>query len=626
VFVNGELNNEFIGTDNSVKAIVTASGLYYTDFVELDNIVVDRTIKDSVLQKLYTDFGMTVSVDAGNNVYTNGLGTLSDMLIISTVEQIEAINEYVMLNYRLAGDIDMTGFNQSIAAHKIFTGILDGKMGQKDAMLTNFTGEIYEGYYGLFANFDGTVQNIVFDDLKVDIDYQDNNDLYIGLVAGKSYENADINNIIAIGSVKINAPNSNVVAGGLVGKANYGYIYNIFNMANIKVSAQEISLGGIIGEATNTVLVNYEEISDAIFSLARVEGNYASFGDVGAIVGAGNILEAISDMSKVFALVDNTYTNGSLKNSTIGSSSVNSAQLKTFGDTAMRSVSVSDGNLFNEVFVTQNLYPLQGISENLSSTVGADLDNPFKITSEEDFKYINNALYAYYRIVAPNNRIMFNSFETIGEGLFFTGRIDGKTAESGSAEAGEVVSLDGVSDSLIYYNKGAVSDLSLNVNYTKNLTSEENATFGTIAKYNDGTIRNVIVSGDITINGGNSVTASGFVGVDYGGIIDNSSIKNSISSVNITANGASTVYIGGYIGKIIGTTTVSFAIGQGNIYIIDCPSYYAGWLIGSAEGDFTVDLSLIQNYAYTINITEDGVTAPPIPATEENYTGLKKVV
>ncbi|NLL55726.1 MAG: hypothetical protein GX242_00735 [Clostridiales bacterium] len=622
-FVNGVSVDNFVGRDNSVRPVVSATRLLYSDFVQLSNTIVGRTIRDSILLKLYADFGMEVREEDSHFVYANGLGTPSDMLMISTVDQLETINEYVMLNYKLAGDIDMTGFNQSIAANKVFTGVLDGKNGQ-DAMLTNFTGGIYQGYYGLFANLDGTVQNIVFDDLKIDIEYADTDNLYMGLVAAKSYANANVNNIIAIGIVKIDAPYSNVVAGGLVGQAQFGYIYNIFNMANIKVTAKELSLGGIVGQAAGTVLVNYEDVSDAIFSLARVEGIHTGFGDVGAIVGSGSVLEVMSDMQKVFALLDNTYTNGSLNNRTVGSSTVNSAVLTTFGNTAMRSVAVSDGNLFNEVFVTRNLYPLQGISQNLSSTVGADLDNPFKISTEEDFKYINNALYAYYRIVAPNNRIMFNNFETIGEGLFFTGRIDGKTAESGSAEEGEVVSLDGVSDALIYYNLGSISDLSINVNYTKTLQNNQNADFGTVAKYNKGTIRNVIVSGDIVINGGNSVTVSGFVGVDYGGTIDNSSIKNSISSVNITVNRANTIYIGGYVGKVTGTTTVSFAIGQGNINIVDCPSYYAGWLIGRVEGSLDIDLSIIQSYAYTINIAEDGVSYPPIVSTIENYTGINK--
>ena len=620
VFVNGNLISEFIGTDNSAVLVVEAIPLYYSDFVELTDTVVGRTIRDSILRKLYQDFGMEVTVDGTDFVYTNGIGTVTSMLEISTVEHIETINEYVMLNYQLIGNVDMTGFSQSIAPHKIFTGILEGKNGD-DAMLTNFEGIISDGYYGLFANVDGTIRNIVFDDLKVDIVYEGSDDLYIGLVAGKSYANADISNIIAIGYIKISAVNSDVVAGGLVGESYYGYIYNIFNMANIKVNSNETSLGGIIGASNNTVLVNRNGVSDAIFSLARVEGNHIGFGDVGAIVGNGNLLEASSDMTKVFALADNTYSNGSITNRTVGSSSANKGVLTNFANSAMRSTSVSDGNLFNEVFVTRNLYPLQGISETLSSTVGADQDNPFMITNEEDFNYINNALYAYYRIVAPDNKITFENFETIGEGLYFTGKIDGKTAASGSAEEGEVVSLDGVSDSLVYYNMGTISDFSVNVNYTKNLSQMENAEFGAIAKYNKGIIRNVIVSGDIVINGGNSVTASGFVGIDYGGIIDNSSVKNSISSIDITVNGANTIYIGGYVGKVIGETTISFAIGQGNLYIVDCPSYYAGWLIGGIEGNIIKDLSLIQNYAYTVNITEDGQTTT-ILANIDNYTGL----
>jgi hypothetical protein len=644
-FVNDSLNSSFIGSELSSESIDNSNELSYRDYVTSDLsssigsvVVASYSIKESVLNKLYSDFGKTyIYYDDDTETYyydyKDGLGTYDEMLSISTLAEIEEINGYVNLNYQLTADIDMTLFDGSIATHKIFTGVLEGKnLSGEDSILTNFGGNVSnleESMFGLFGQFNGTVQNIVFKDVDIDLTYTGTGDLYFGLVAGKSLADANINNIIAIGSIEITASNDEVFAGGLVGMATKGYIHNIFNMSNIKVIAKDLSLGGIAGYSNNTILVNYTDeyavtTTDAIFSLARVEGEFTGYGSVGAIVGDGSLLYVSSDMSKVFALEDNTYTNGSLTNYIVGSGTTYDEQFTNFASTDMRGTTVSDGDLFTEVFVTSSLYPLSGVSETATSTVGSNTTNPFKISCEEDFKYINNALYANYRIAED---ITFTNFETIGEGLYFTGSIDGKTETSGSAEDGTVVALHNVTDSMFYYNSGTISDLSMEVFYDKELASDEDEVFGAIAKYNDGKIRSVIVSGSIEISGGSSITASGFVGVSMaGGYIDNSSLKNSISSISIEISDTGTAYVGGYIGVIQGATTISFAIGQGSIVIEDS-SYYVGWLVGRLESSLSIDLSTIQDYTYSITIKEDGVITEQIETIDDdgnpiNYCGV----
>lgn len=601
-FVNDLLLTDCVGT--SQIEVDNATGYLYKDYVSeaSDAVggkdVMGETLKNIVLTKLYNDFDFEIEVVDGVKKYNKGIGTAALPISINTAIEIETIDKYVNLYYLVESDIDMSEFVSPIALHKIFAGKIEGN----DKVMMNFAKGLttFAGNkFGLIGNLDGTVQNLIYQDLAIEVnDSLAVGSVEFGLVSGVSGQNADINNIIAIGHIQLSLPNATVNAGGLTGKSNGGVIRNIFNMANIKVNAKDLALGGIAGSIADTVLARYtengEEQTDAVFSLARLEGNVSGRLEVGAIYGDGMPNEVASAMNKVFAIESNTYANGA-KTADDGNNIYTD-----FGNNAMRSETVSDGNLFMEIFVTRDLYPLKG--EVASSDVGTTSDKPFLIKNAEDFRYIDNALYAYYNIAED---IYFTEFETIGDGMSFTGGLNGKTATSGEAETGAVSALHNVTSSLLYNNEGTVSDLSMDVNIEK--TVNEDTVFGAVAVKNSGTIRNVIVSGDIELTAARqdyAITVSGFIGIDEGGIIDNGKIQNSISSINIIIRNSNSVFAGGYIGQQKGNTTISFAIGQGAIYVYDSQNVTMGWLIGRKDGTVNIDLEKIKEYVYTLAIVD----------------------
>ena len=228
----------------------------------------------------------------------------------------------------------------------------------------------------------------------------------------------------------------------------------------------------------------------------------------------------------------------------------------------------------------------------------------------DDFAYIDHMLYATYNV---KNDITFTSFTTIGKGLTFTGAIDGKNADSWNAQDGTVSTLKNVTDALVYKNSGRITDLGINVNFTKVLSAGENIVFGAVAIYNvSGTIRNVTVDGSISITATqtSTVTASGFVGESDGGTITgDSKVQNSISGLNITIENANTVYAGGYVGVINGSMTLSYGIGSGQLIISDSNHVFAGTLVGRANR--TCDWSSLDEtaeYRYEVAVNGTPVT------------------
>lgn len=277
----------------------------------------------------------------------------------------------------------------------------------------------------------------------------------------------------------------------------------------------------------------------------------------------------------------------------------------------------SDGttNPFSKVFgVTEDrLYPLAGLGTSGSKFIVKSNKNDISVN---DFKYINQALFASYNIEGDITFVV-GEFKTIGEGLIFTGSIDGKNADSGSAEEGSVSSLLNVTDALVYNNRGNITDIVVNISYAKTVEHDGNSkeeydlVFGAIAIINQGLIRNVTVSGNIdikTLYTDTSVVISGFVGIDRGGAIEHDNkIQNSISGLNITIDGASDVYAGGYIGIVNGLTTLSYGIGSGTLTITNAGNNVcAGTLIGLARYECDVSsLADLSEYQYIVIV--DGV-------------------
>lgn len=602
-FVNDELRRGFGGVANNIndanESKDTIKGVNYELLTALrgdgaiGNVdIVGKSIRSMVLDKLYADFGM----DKGEN-YDLGTGTESDPLKLAVAREMRAIDEYMNLSFTLTDDVDMKDFGESIGLHKVFGGSFDAD-GNK---LKNFGSgfEISDGdRVGLFAALSGTVKNVVMTDVSVNISGNDNAK-YVGVIAGKLL-NGVVANAIALGTVDVekNGLTDVTYAGAVAGYAEGGAVYDVFSIVNVKIVAESVAVGGILGYADGTKLSRLEnadgtEVNGAVFGLGRVESEARS-SIVGAIFADGSIAP---DSGTVYAVKENAYSN---KIVVTGSKS-DRVKLVSFADTTMRGTAFSNGDaIFEKVFKTDGLYYLKG--------AGTDADK-FTVSTEEDFKYIEHMLYASYNVV---NNISFTSFKTIGVGLKFTGSIDGKNADSNDAEESNLSSLMNVTDALIYNNAGRIADININVFYDKTV-GKEGVTFGAVAIINSvgGTIRNVTVSGKITINSeekNSTVIASGFVGIAEGGVIEDNKIQNSISGLSIKISNAATVYAGGYIGRIDGTMTLSYGIGNGTLEITDCGNVYAGTLVGAAYKDYNwTSLEETEEYRYAVTVNGEAV-------------------
>ncbi len=187
-----------------------------------------------------------------------------DYTPISTVEDLNMININPHGKYMLTNDIDLSSVTEGNGWKplKAFTGVLDGN-GYKIRNMT-FHGELSSDYYneygeaeiGFFKYVRGTVRNIAFTNVNIDIsmkqDYSDNS--HIGILCGSAGDGAanypaSIEQCYTTGSikVKVNAFSKCFPSvGGLVGRLmDNGYISDCYTDVRIHVidSYTEVSDG-----------------------------------------------------------------------------------------------------------------------------------------------------------------------------------------------------------------------------------------------------------------------------------------------------------------------------------------------------------------------------------------------
>ena len=641
VFVNA---STVLGASNCTSEATftsTVSGVTYDLFANLDDdwmagAVTEWTnvggedvmtknggvsVRREILARLYNDFGYSEE-DFENTTY--GDGSTTRPLVISTVSHIQAVNGYMNLSFALKASeegVDMTTYKPTVAVTKVFNGTLTTTTGGY-VKLTNFAGNaqaIEKPLFGLFGQLNGTVKNLVFDEIGLNLNYQGDEDLYVGIVAAKAYAEANVTNVMFIGEQKVVAPNAKAYVGGVIGSGENTTVNDVFNVNNLSASAKQVFMGGIAG-VTNGITL--PEATGTIFLLGRVEASGAML-NVGSAIGKVEETSTVTGGQRVYAILNNVYIGGQVIESKTVGTSANAYNMKTvdFNDDAMRTASFASvgGSAFETAF--GNYYPLRGLGSAAS---------PFIIENEKDFNNINLILYANYRI---DSDVTFTSFRTIGEGLMFSGVIKGYVGDDISAENGKVVSLVGVTAPLVYYNAGSISELSVNVEYTASVKAGETFRYGAIAVYSEGEIKNVTVSGNVNITSeaqDTTLYVSGFVGVSYGGVVEVGKLQNSISALTINVNGGGVAYIGGYAGVVErGQASFSYGIATGTINVTNVRHTYAGLLVGQAYGSCDWVLGDAASIDYTYTITVDGVEIPKYDEDDnpltENFYGIEFV-
>lgn len=628
-------NDETVtGVSNSVAsqtAKLNARAMGYEEFAESSLKVGGLNVKESILTRLYGDFGLTYTAAAAN-----GKGTENEPFVIPTsvdengsvksigLGNLKVVDNYMNLHFLLddtSGEkFDASDVIGEIAIHKVFNGSLTSLSGNY-MQFDNLGGAVgaYENeLFGLFGRLNGKVSKIVFGNIGINVNYVGENEFHAGLVAAIGYENAEVSDVIFIGTESIKSV-AKVYAGTVFGKANGSMVYDVFNINNITVSGNNVVVGGMIGKAQDVVTYNAAN-KGAIYLLGRVEARGEALA-VGGVLGSGVIA---GNASNVYTIASNTYSGGLvLEEKPVGSKNGAAFGINTvrFDDEGMRqSTAFSSGNnAFDIVF--NGFYPLEGDGR---------ASNPFKVKNETDFANINLALYATYSITES---IRFTEFETIGMGLVFSGEIKGSGGSSIGAEESNVASLTGMTGPLVYNNAGTITDLGLNITCTYDVLSGEEFFFGGVATYNSGTIKSITISGEVTVNAASDSTlyVSGFVGESRGGTIDTSKIQNSISNLVININGGGTVYVGGYAGVVSGQqATFSYGIATGEINIFNAQRVYAGLFVGLSYGDcdWQPGEAASVDYTYTIRITDSNGNVKEIDKVDvdgnpirENYIG-----
>lgn len=483
-----------------------------------------------------------------------GVGTAANPFIVTSLAGLEFIDKYPWAHYSQAADIVATsGFN-TIAAHKVFTGSYDGKRDSVEYKISNITINSTDNVIGIFGKVAGTIKNLYISNLEINVNYAGSLDVLVGGVTANIIAGASLEAVSVVGNITVTAPNATVYVGGIAGKVEGASILDILNIANIKVEKTlSAHSGGTVGWIKDSSFRK-------VFSLARVEVSYRSTGSVGAI--AGSIYgTTTANMSEFYAIRGNTYKNGQDTNEIVGyapgSAIVDfSTYMKDFSFFRNGQHVLSNGTNIENTLIT--LYPF---AEGKGTT-----ESPFQISSIEEFMYINDFLYAHYHVRTDLDFTGIN-FKTIGMGAKFTGSIDGSLSFSEQTENDGVRTrrLTNLNNALVYFNAGTISNLRIHTVYS--LIASSDVVFGAVAIYNNGTLQNLVVEGDITIMalGTRSVVVGGMVGQSLGGSISGeSTVVSSMTGTNITVSAAE-VSIGGVVGEIKATTTLNYLVSNGSI-------------------------------------------------------------
>jgi hypothetical protein len=247
----------------------------------------------------------------------SGSGTAEDPCIITTVEQLQAIENNLTAHYALGNDIDASatktwnsngsggyyGFEPIGTYENRFTGSFDGR-GYKiyDLYINRFDSHI--GLFG-YVGSGGVVENVGMENEDV------SGDMYVGGLVGLS-EGGAVSNCYSTGSVSgtyvgglvgliysavvsncyfTGSVNGSSAVGGLVGCNWYGTVSNCYSTGS--VSGSGIYVGGLVGSNDGNISNSYSTGSvngnDAVGGLVgRNDGNISNSYSTGSVNGSGD--------------------------------------------------------------------------------------------------------------------------------------------------------------------------------------------------------------------------------------------------------------------------------------------------------------------------------------------------
>ncbi len=231
--------------------------------------------------------------------FAGGSGTEEDPYQISTVEELQAIRDYLDKHFIQINDIDAretVAWNDSLGFVPLgnrnvqFVGSYDGQTYSISNLNIHMVKDS-DFYVGLFGyNDQGQIKNVSL----IDSDVSSKGRVYVGGLVG--YNNGDIidsnyNGIISSGET----------AGGLVGR-NRGNITG--SHTDIKVNGGFNSVGGLVGSNSGTIYDSYAKGS--VSGTDRGVGGLVGVNDIGEIMNSF-FIGTVEGLTKVGGLVGNNY-------------------------------------------------------------------------------------------------------------------------------------------------------------------------------------------------------------------------------------------------------------------------------------------------------------------------------
>lgn len=558
--------------------------------------------------------GDIITVRALYEYNYSGEGTEQSPYILDTTESVSALSEFMLLasvagktenlnaHFKVSGDIDMQGAEISPACvSDCFTGTIDGGM----FTISNFSivGGLKgsnEKYIGFIGKCDGTIKNLFFENVTIDIQSSVNSvgtfaaECYGGKIENCQAENVDID--IA------NQSGNQLYVGGLVGYAGSSQLYGNFLMSgckfdgNIVVDANGVAslyFGGGIAVTDSDLPLGgrylFIKLEGQIINAQNVYGgNYLISDETLSSIG---IINMIIEGSGEISVTDDEYLSNVVY---IGkSSSLIVAKGGASSNYLSGALLADDANLKDFEWVTQNVYGFNNakwyfdgenypyVSQNASQA------QPKAISSVEELKALEGKKVGGSYYLACD--IDLGGAEWVP--FDFYGCLDGR----GHTISNFVISSPTADQTagFISYNYGEIKSLSL-TNCTIIITEDKFSTdiyylyAGALAAYNYGTIK--FVRADCLIDVATPVDASlKNAYIRAGGLVayNEGNIYSCYADADITANTYSGATVGGLVGvgargEIVNCYTTGAISG-----FVEDKNYHGasgGGIVGSCSG------------------------------------------
>lgn len=469
---------------------------------------------------------------------------VNDCLLISTVDELQAIQNNLNGNYMLKGDVDASatkGWNSGAGFKPIggdgsgFAGVFDGMGHAINDLYMNRSDATYIGLFGVIEK-SGVVKNFQLSGELISNKTPPDGTKGRGSIAGENW--GRIENVVNHASIKTTG-----YAGGIVGM-NYGTLEGVTNKGDVTSTA---FVGGIAG---------YNSSKDG------QNGQIKNARNEGKVEGSGSNVGGITGTNEANCSIENSTNSGWVKatentscNSLGGISGSNAGTLDTVTNEGRVEGYIYDDNTEGSVRVGgiagENSGKINGATNTAKASINGDNSiggiagkNYGSIESSNNHGHVEGKNYSVGGISGSSsgeiNKVS-NSGTITSKGMKAGGIVGENSGKVFNADnSGKIEALKDVGG-IVGFNNNGILDTVTNTGIIEGSMSDKKGYAGGIAgESSKGEIKNASNSGTVT---GKSYIG-GIVGYAYNGI----NIENVYNSGTITGNDC----LGGIVGFLMG--------------------------------------------------------------------------